>query len=183
LRVEPVVPAKCAGTQGRDTPFPAGDADVHVLSLYEAPVPGGPRHSGLHAEGVAEVIVARVDKPVVLFLYGHEPVDWRVRIEAGTLRRVVAVGEHAPRVTVMGDQTSDIVAQTASDFCASAGVGVQGFPTSAQSAAATRVAEVVLALFGKLPASFQAQHHVRKTFTVDAASAPFIVPQATTSAR
>ena len=125
----PVVPAP-APSVARKSPYSAGGADVHVISIYEGQMPGGAQRGfQQHPEGTTDVVVRATGKPVMLFLSSYEPVEWRVRVEGGSLERVIAVGYHDQRVTVSGASGVEILTRKSSEVFGAMGVNLpNGFP-------------------------------------------------------
>ncbi len=180
-----LAPAPAAPVQQpRKVPHPAGVAEVHVISVYEGELPAGTAPgSRQDPERSVDVVVARTAKPVLLFLSAYEPIEWRVKVEGGTLERVIAIGYHDQRVTVTGARGVPILTQRSHEFFSAAGVAVRdGFPREARGNKAVEVAEIMTALTGKLPTSFQGAYRGGKVFRVDAASPPVVLPQPTSVA-
>ena len=164
----------------RKNPYVAGAADVHVISIYEGQMPGGAQRGfQQHPEGTADVVVRATAKPVMLFLSSYEPVEWRVRVEGGNLERVIAVGYHDQRVTVSGASGVEILTRKSSEVFGAMGLNLpNGFPREGTGNRALEAAEILTALTGKMPASFQGDYGSRKLFTVDASSPGLVLPKA-----
>jgi hypothetical protein len=165
-RVPEARPAPVRPEQPRKPPpFPLADEEVHVVSIYQAP------------GGTAEVVVGATERPVLLFLSAHQQTHWRVRLDGGSLRRIIAVDEFAPRVTLDGAQ-ADVLAQKSADFYGRAAVteGTE-FPRDGRGNRGLDADSIITALFGAPPASFQGLSRPQAPFRVDAASPKIMPPQ------
>ena len=184
--------AACAGveqvaispTSEWRVPYPAGSADVHVVSVREGQLPGGAKHGfRQRPEGFVNVVVRRTAKPILLFLSSYGPVEWRISVEGGSLERVVAIGHYDQRITVSGARGVPTATHESSDLFAAAGFPPDfSFPHEAKGNKAVEVVEIMTALTGKVPASFQGDYGGTRLFQVDASSPAVELPQAKSAA-
>jgi hypothetical protein len=178
--VLPGLPATNAQATSRSVPYPAGAADVHVVSVTEGSLPAGETRGFQEVrEGVVNVVVGRTARPALLFLFSHQPVDWRVSVQGGSLARVVAAGDHEPRVTVTGARGVPVTTHKSTELFKEIGVDLSnGFPHEAEGNKALDLAEIMLGITGKVPVSFQADRGDPRNFRIDANSPAVKLPQA-----
>lgn len=163
----------------RTPPYPAGDADVHFVSVYQGALPrGAVRGSANASEGVVNVVIGKTANPVLLLAIAYEPVEWRIAVESGArLARVVAIGMHEPRVTILGAQDVETVVRRV-DVLSSAGLDEESnwFLYETRGNAALEGESIARAVTGKPPATFQARYTGEGVFTVNAATRPWAPP-------
>lgn len=140
----------------REPPYPAGKAPVHVISIYQAPLPGGAQRGfQQHPEGVVKLSVS--DPDAILLLFSYEPVEWHITVLGGiSLKRVIATGYHDQRVTFAGGGKPQVVVTRPTELLRQAGLNLQnGFPTKHDPNDLVDIASISRALTGSLPQSFQ----------------------------
>lgn len=162
-----------------EVPYPAGSADVHVISVYQGQLPGGAQRGfQQHPEGWIDVTVRKTANPALLFLNAYEPIEWRVKVDGGSVKRIIAIGYYDQRVTVTGQRGVEIHTEKSHPFFANARIEVRDtFPYEGRGNKALQAAEIINALFGKLPASFQGEYGRGKPFIVDEKSPPLVLPR------
>lgn len=168
----------------KEPPFPAGGAPVHVISIYEAPLPdGAERGFRQHTEGVVPVTVS--EKNVVLLLFAYEPVEWRIRTSGRAIPKwIIASGYYDQRVTLEGSGKPEVVVGKRGELLSRAGVNLHdGVPIRTSENDLVDIAAICRALTGSLPQSFQASYKAPvKGFKVDSATSRFALPAARTPA-
>jgi hypothetical protein len=161
-------------------PYPAGNSPVHVISIYEAPLPGGgARSGGDHPDGVASVVVS--DPDATLLLLSYEPIEWRIRATRGVeIGRIVAIGNYEPRVKLTGGGKPDVIAGTRSRLLKSTDIDERnGFPTQSGSNNLVDIGKITRALTGTLPRSYQGIYKAPEDgFNVGEQTPVFELPQA-----
>lgn len=82
-------PTATAQPVSSQPPYPANNAPVHVVSVYQGVLPGGKeRGFDQHPEGVVNLTISEPD--AVLLLFAYEPVEWHIKATNGvTLKRVL----------------------------------------------------------------------------------------------
>ncbi|MGE3667933.1 MAG: hypothetical protein AB7G51_15100 [Steroidobacteraceae bacterium] len=159
-------------------PFPADGSPVHVVSIYEAPLPGGAeREFQQYAEGVAQVTVRAPGTTLILGAY--EPTQWIIDAPRGIgIRRVIAIGNHDQRVTVVGGSEPEVVTGKLNALLKeAAGALPSGVPNRSDPNSLVDVASITRALTGELPESFQAAYKAPAGgFTVQTGAARFELP-------
>ena len=159
-------------------PYPAGQSPVHVISIYEAALPGGEKRGfQQHAEGLVHLRVTQPD--AVLLLFAYEPVEWHIKVAAGVkLKRVIATGYYEQRVSLEGGGRPQVVTSRRLDILKSTGLKLlNGFPTTHENNDLVDIATISRALTGAVPTSYQGQHKVvGKGLTIDAQTPRFVLP-------
>lgn len=178
-RSAPAKPTEPGPPPAAAVPFPAGNSPVHVISIYEAPLPsGGERSGGDHPDGVASVVVSDPDSTLLLLAY--EPIEWRIRATQGVeIQRIVAIGYYEPRVKLTGGGKPDVVAGTRARLGKAINVdGRNGFPTQSGANNLVDVGKITQALTGTLPRSYQGVYKAPEAgFQVGEQTPVFEMPQ------
>jgi len=79
--------------------------ELHVVHSYEGVVEGS-RKQGTHPLGRIDIQARKSGLPMLLLLRGYEPIDWRVRLEAGArVDAVLAVGYYQPVISGLPPRT------------------------------------------------------------------------------
>lgn len=162
--------------QGRP-PFPSEGAAVHVVSVYGATSSGERTEvSREHAMGVANLLVEEPGAMLVLFAY--EPVEWRIDVaKGGSLKKVVAIGNYEPHVSLARSVKPEIVAGTAQGL-QNVGIDLRNWiPTGHEANDLVDIAMIVRALTGVLPRSYQGARILGKdVLAISSRVAPFAMP-------
>ena len=160
--------------------FPADGSPVHVISIYQAPLPGGrEREPYEQATGIANVSIS--ENHATLLLLGHDSVEWRINVSSGVkLKRVVAAGSHDQRVVLSGGGKPQVSAtrhdliDRQTDGALSKASGSYSVPYKSDPNSLLRMAEIAQFLTGSQPASFQGAYEAPKTgFAIDARTPKF----------
>jgi len=163
----------------RAPPYPAGDAELHLVSIYEGVLPGSAKRGFQeHPEGIANIVLGKTAKPVMLMLVSYEPVQWRIAVESGgKLARVLAIGMYDQRVTIVGASGVEVISRKG-DLFFSAGIDPGGnwFPYEPRGNRALEAAEMVQAITGRNPTTFQGRYTGHGAFTINAHTTPLILP-------
>ena len=156
--------------------YPAVESPVHVISIYQSPLPGGAKRGyQQHPEGVARVNVS--DNNATLLLFSYEPVEWRIDVADGViLKRVVAVGYYDQRIVLSGGGKPEVTATKKTLIAEQAGIDMrsQEIPMKQDANSLVSIAAITQKLTGALPSSFQASYEAPTTgFTIDAKTPRF----------
>lgn len=157
--------------------YPAGEREVHAISVYQGKTMlGSGRDDQRHAEGAVEVQVSSRGKDILLVLAAYEPVEWRITVDGGaSLQQVLAIGFHPQRVTIRGSSGTQIASRR-NDIWASVGVRPDGsFPYRNDGNAGREANDLVIALTGKSPSTFQASY-TGERFSVSNVTPRFAMP-------
>lgn len=148
---EPVQPASAASTL-----YPANNSHVHVVSIYDAPLPGGgQRGFDRHPDGMVSIAVSEPDATLLLFAY--EPIEWRITAANGIeLRRVVAIGFYDQRVKLIGGGKPEVATGKPGVVLKDTGIDLNnGFPTQSDANSLVTIAKITRVLTGTIPQTFQ----------------------------
>jgi hypothetical protein len=160
-------------------PFPARGSPVHVVSIYEGQLPPGVQGSfGEHPEGTAHVTVRAPG--ATLLLGAYEPVEWRIDAPKGiNIRRIIVIGQHDQRVKVSGGSRPEVVTGNMSTLLKPQAATLPSrLPTRTDGNSLVDVANIVQALTGETPMSFQALYAAPAGgFTIEPGSARFALPE------
>lgn len=159
--------------------YPAEGSPVHVISIGEAPLPGGTRGgSQQQSGGVTSVSVTEPNATLLLFAY--HPVEWRINAPSGVkLKRVVAVGFYDQRIVFNGGGKPEVTAGKIETIAAQSGIDRRSFeiPRMSDANALNGIAALTQALTGVLPSSFQAAGVAPEAgFTIGAGTPKFALP-------
>lgn len=176
----PTISKRTDGRAQSRPPYPANNSPVHIISIYQAPLPGGAK-GGLrqHSEGVAPVTVN--GKEAVLLLFAYEPVEWRIQATRGaTIKRIIAAGYYDQRVTLESGGHPEVIVAKTDGLLRQAGLGRRiRVPTRNEANDLVDVASISRALTGSVPHSFQGRYAApTEGFGVGPASPRFILPKA-----
>jgi hypothetical protein len=159
-------------------PYPANDAPVHVISIYQGSLPEGEtRDFRQHPEGVVNLAVSEPN--AVLLLFAYEPVEWHIKATNGiTLKQVIAIGYYEQRVTFDGGGKPQVVTSRDRGILRRSGVDLRnGFPTRRDANDLVDIAAVSRALTGALPCSYQGKDDISATgFTIGPQTQRFALP-------
>ena len=155
------IPTATAQPVSSQPPYPANNAPVHVVSIYQGFLPGGEKRGfGQHPEGVVQLTVSEPD--AVLLLFAYEPVEWRIKAAKGVaLKRVIATGYYEQRVTFEGGGKPQVVATRDRGTLQQLGVELSnGFPTGHDANDLVDIAAISRALTGAVPRSYQGRYDI-----------------------
>jgi len=159
--------------------YPADGSPVHVVSIYEAPLPGGAKRGfQQHPEGSVNIAVSTNNATLLLFSY--EPVEWRINSAKGVkLKRVVATGYYDQRIVFSGGGKPEVTAIKTGTLADLSGIdqASMSVPRKADANGMTSIAALTQALTGALPASFQTAYTAPETgFSIDDRTPRFALP-------
>lgn len=158
--------------------YPADGSPVHVISIYEAPLPGGKRGFQQHPEGVADLSVSEPNATLLLFSY--EPVEWRISAANSVkLKRVVAAGYYDQRIVFSGGGKPEVTASKIGTIADQSSIDLRSFdiPRKGDANGLNGIAALTQALTGVLPASFQAAYSAPEAgFSIGANTPKFALP-------
>ncbi|MGB8693010.1 MAG: hypothetical protein WCD08_05820 [Steroidobacteraceae bacterium] len=171
---EPVQSASAAST-----PYPANNSHVHVVSINDAPLPGG-GHSGFgrHPDGMVSVVVS--DPDASLLLLSYEPIEWRITAANGVrLRRIVAIGFYDQRVKLNGGGTPEVTTGKPGVVLKDTGIDLNnGFPTQSDANSLVTIAKITRVLTGTTPQTFQGRATApTEGFVVGPTTPRFVMPE------
>jgi|GEM_PF-2231531 len=163
--------------QGVAAPFPAGDFEVHAISIYEGNLPGGvDRGFQQHPEGIVEIKLGKTNNPTMLLLSSYEPINWHISLEQGAkLAKIVAFGYYPQHLTINGKHNAEIITPTRG-MLSKVGGDISRLPTTIEVNRMRDVADIVRNLTGKIPTSFQAEYRPKQPFSVNTATTAFAIP-------
>lgn len=168
-----VKPARASSAKSHRIPFPAGNADVHVVSIYEGiPFTSQPGIGGERRRFWTRASVTPSAAPVMLLLVAYEPTEWRVTVEPGAkVQRILALGHYDQSVKVTGAEGIDVDTRTHADLLGPLGIDyMKAFPYQPASGDPRELASAVKAITGKAPATYQASRRGRNVFRIGTAS-------------
>lgn len=159
--------------------YPADGSPVHVVSIYEAPLPGGAKRGfQQHPEGSVSITVSTNNATLLLFSY--EPVEWKINAAKDVkLKRVVATGHYDQRIVFNGGGTPEVSATKMSTLADQSGIDPRSMsvPRKADVNGMNAVAALTQALTGALPASFQTAYTAPEAgFAIDDRTPKFALP-------
>lgn len=159
--------------------YPADGSPVHVVSIYEAPMPSGAKRGiQQHPEGSVSVTVSMNNATLLLFSY--EPVEWRINASKDVkLKRVVATGHYDQRIVFSGGGKPEVTAVKIGTLADQSGIDRRSIsvPTKADANSMTAIAALTQALTGAQPASFQTAYSAPEAgFAIDDRTPNFALP-------
>lgn len=159
--------------------YPADGSPVHVVSIYEAPLPGGAKRGfQQHPEGSVSVTVSTNNATLLLFSY--EPVEWKINAGKDVkLKRVVATGYYDQRIVFLGGGKPEVSAVKIGTLADQSGIDLRSMsvPSKADANGMTAMAALTQALTGALPASFQTAYTAPEAgFAIDDRTPKFALP-------
>lgn len=159
--------------------YPADGSPVHVVSIYEAPMPGGAKRGfQQHPEGSVSVTVSTNNATLLLFSY--EPVEWKINAGKDVkLKRVVATGYYDQRIVFLGGGKPEVSAVKIGTLADQSGIDLRSMsvPRKADANGMTAMAALTQALTGALPASFQTAYTAPEAgFAIDDRTPKFALP-------
>jgi hypothetical protein len=173
------IPAATAQPVSAQPPYPANNAPVHIVSIYQGSLPGGEQRGfGQHPEGVVNLTVSEPD--AVLLLFAYEPVEWHIKAAKGiALKRVIATGYYEQRVTFDGGGKPQVVTSRDKGLLRQSGVDLfNGFPTGHNANDLVDIAAISRALTGALPRSYQGRDDISATgFAIGPQTPRFALPE------
>jgi hypothetical protein len=160
-------------------PYPAEGSPVHVVSIYQATQPGNAQRGiQQHPEGVVNLIVNEPD--AVLLLSSYEPVEWHISAPKDiALKRVIAIGHQAQRVTFAGGGKPQVVVTRTELLKQQTGIDLRhGFPTRNETNDLVDIMSISHALTGATPRSFQAKYESSpQGFVIGSQTPVFVLPE------
>ncbi|MGD9949737.1 MAG: hypothetical protein AB7U29_14845 [Desulfobulbus sp.] len=142
-------------------PYAAGTSPVHVVSIYEGLLSrGGKRGFQQHPEGLVNLNVAEPD--AVLLLFAYEPVEWHIKVADGIkLKRIIATGYYAQRVTLDGGGKPQVVTSRTKDLFKKAGLSFfNGFTYGQEPNNLVDIAMMSRVLTGVMPQTYQGLYKI-----------------------
>jgi hypothetical protein len=148
--------------------FPAGRAEVHLVSVYQGDA------------GRAHVIVGKTAGRVLLMLFAFSPVEWTIVAESGhRLSRIVIIGLQEARFSLKGASGIETTIAGAEIMNAPGLDWVDGtFPHEPRGNGAIEAAEIVEVLTGKKPTTFQGGYTALGAYNVSSSTPPLVLPEA-----